>query len=88
MDGGYARPKLRVALADIEKWTTLIVKRSDAAEGFEFIPRRWVVEHTFAWLNLLPKVGQGSGKIHRKLNSVDICRAHQNRKALTSCIRF
>jgi transposase len=50
-DGGYAGPKLRAALADIGKWTIQIVKRSDTAEGFEVIPRRWVVERTFAWLN-------------------------------------
>tara|TARA_R110002020_G_scaffold28805_8_gene91438 strand:- start:2415 stop:3038 length:624 start_codon:yes stop_codon:yes gene_type:complete len=25
-------------------------KRSDAANGFEVIPRRWVIERTFAWL--------------------------------------
>lgn len=50
-DGGYAGPKLRDALADIGKWTIQIVKRSDTAEDFEVIPRRWVVERTFAWLN-------------------------------------
>ena len=27
-----------------------IVKRSDKAKGFEVIPKRWVVERTFAWL--------------------------------------
>jgi transposase len=26
-----------------------IINRSDAAVGFEVIPRRWVVERTFAW---------------------------------------
>lgn len=50
-DGGYAGPKLRDALADVGNWTIQIVKRSDTAEGFEVIPRRWVVERTFAWLN-------------------------------------
>ena len=28
-----------------------IVKRSDHAKGFVVLPRRWVVERTFAWLN-------------------------------------
>ena len=50
-DGGYAGPKLRGKLAKIGDWTMEIVKRSDTAEGFEVIPRRWVVERTFAWLN-------------------------------------
>jgi transposase len=49
-DGGYAGPKLRDALTRIGDWTLEIVKRSDAAKGFEVIPRRWVVERTFAWL--------------------------------------
>ena len=49
-DGGYAGPKLREALKEIGKWTLEIVKRSDVAKGFELLPRRWVVERTFAWL--------------------------------------
>lgn len=49
-DGGYAGPKLRGALDKIGDWTVEIVKRSDTAVGFEIIPRRWVVERTFAWL--------------------------------------
>lgn len=49
-DGGYAGPKLRGALEKIGRWTVQIVKRSDTAQGFEVIPRRWVVERTFAWL--------------------------------------
>ena len=49
-DGGYAGPKLRSALAGLGDWTIEIVKRTDAAEGCEVLPRRWVVERTFAWL--------------------------------------
>jgi transposase len=51
VDGGYSgeafaqwvkglRPKLDVQ----------VVKRSDDAKGFKVLPRRWVVERTFAWL--------------------------------------
>jgi transposase len=49
-DGGYAGPKLRDALKAIGRWTVQIVKRSDSANGFEVLPRRWVVERTLAWL--------------------------------------
>jgi len=49
-DGGYAGPKLRSTLNKVGDWTVEIVKRSDTAVGFEIIPRRWVVERTFAWL--------------------------------------
>ena len=38
-------------LKALGRWTVQIVKRSDTAEGFEVLPRRWVVERTFAWLN-------------------------------------
>ncbi len=48
-DGGYAGQKLRDALKGCGGWTIEIIKRSDTAEGFEVLPRRWVVERTFAW---------------------------------------
>jgi len=50
-DGGYAGDKLKRALDDLGTWIIEIVKRSDAAKGFVLLPRRWVVERTFAWLN-------------------------------------
>jgi transposase len=49
-DGGYAGDKLRGALTKIGQWTVEIIKRSDRVKGFEILPRRWVVERTFAWL--------------------------------------
>lgn len=49
-DGGYAGDKLRSALVGMGKWTIDVIKRSDRAKGFEVLPRRWVVERTFAWL--------------------------------------
>jgi putative transposase len=49
-DGSYAGDKLRAALHGQGVWTLEIIKRSDTARGFEVLPRRWVVERTFAWL--------------------------------------
>jgi transposase len=49
-DGGYAGDKLRDALTSMGQWTVEIIKRSDTVKGFKVLPRRWVVERTFAWL--------------------------------------
>ena len=49
-DGAYAGEKPRGALEEIGKWTIEIIKRCPGAKGFEVLPRRWVVERTFAWL--------------------------------------
>jgi len=49
-DGGYAGPKLAKANAEIGGPDLHIIRRSDKKKGFVVLPRRWVVERTFAWL--------------------------------------
>ena len=50
-DGGYQGPLFRRAVAKIMARVNVeIVKRSDHAKGFVALPKRWVVERTFAWL--------------------------------------
>jgi len=46
-----------------------IVKRSDRAKGFEIIPRRWVVERTFAWLGRCRRLAKDWEKSIRSAES-------------------
>jgi putative transposase len=48
-DGGYTQA-LNIWLEMTFGIHLLIVKRSDTQAGFQLLPRRWVVERTFAWL--------------------------------------
>jgi putative transposase len=48
-DGGYAG-QLIAWVKTTCNWVLEIVKRSDDMKGFVVLPRRWVVERTFAWL--------------------------------------
>lgn len=49
-DGGYVGDRLKGRLKKIGQWTMEIVKRSDHAKTFTVLPRRCVVERTFASL--------------------------------------
>lgn len=50
-DGGFSGPDFAQWVAQQRENTVVeIIKRSDTANGFEVLPRRWVVERTFAWL--------------------------------------
>ena len=51
-DAGYQGPQFRSALRKVMTEIDVeIVKRSDQARGFVVLPKRWIVERTFAWLN-------------------------------------
>lgn len=48
-DRVYRGAQLTNAIAHCGPWTIEIVKRPDGVKGFQLLPRRWVVERTFAW---------------------------------------
>jgi putative transposase len=50
-DGGYRGQSLIDWVYHLTGWLFTVVKRSDKVTGFVLLPRRWVVERTFAWLN-------------------------------------
>jgi putative transposase len=49
-DRVYRGDQLLNALADCGTWSIEIVQRPAGVKGFQLLPRRWVVERTFAWL--------------------------------------
>ena len=50
VDGGYTGKLIDGAKAMFH-WTVTVVKRTDA-HTFTVLPKRWIVERTFAWLNM------------------------------------
>jgi len=36
---------------DTYRWLLETIKRSESAKGFVLLPKRWVVERTWGWLN-------------------------------------
>ena len=55
-DGGYAGK-----LVEAARWfcgiTLDIVRKKEGQRGFEVLPRRWVVERTFAWITKCRRLG-------------------------------
>jgi putative transposase len=49
-DGGYSGQPMIDWVFALAGWVFEVVKRTDDLTGFRILPRRWVVERTFAWL--------------------------------------
>ena len=49
-DAGYQGPKTAAAITATGKWKLEIVKR-DQPHRFVVLPKRWIVERTFAWIS-------------------------------------
>jgi putative transposase len=49
-DGGYAGALVDWVMTHLY-CALVIIKRTDDVRGFKLLPRRWVVERTFAWLS-------------------------------------
>lgn len=50
VDGGYRGDELKHFVRRLWGWCWQVVLRTDDTKGFKVLPRRWVVERTFAWI--------------------------------------
>jgi transposase len=66
-DGGYQGPQFKRAVKKIlQRANVEIVKRSDQARGFDVLPKRWIVERTFAWLCRCRRLAKDFENLNRK----------------------
>jgi putative transposase len=73
-DSVYNGPNLHAALTKFGNRTIEIVKRAADAIGFELLPRRWVVERTFALTQSQSPSGKGFRGIDRQRQGMGLYR--------------
>ncbi|MBD2705000.1 transposase [Spirosoma sp. BT702] len=69
VDAGYQGDELYDWVARLTGWLWQVVKRSDDKKGFVLLPRRWVVERSFAWLSFNRRLGKDYEKLTRNSES-------------------
>ena len=66
-DGGYQGTQFQTAVKTVlARVNVEIVKRSDQAKGFLVLPKRWIVERTFAWLGRCRRLAKDWECLNRK----------------------
>lgn len=58
-----------MGVANLTGWLWEVVKRRDKLTGFVLLPRRWVVERSFAWLSFYSRLSKGYEKLLRNSES-------------------
>ena len=63
-DSAYGGPKLRRAIAGAA-WEIEVVRKPAGQNGFEPLPKRWVVERTIAWINRCRRLAKDYENLNR-----------------------
>lgn len=69
VDAGYQGDDLYDWVANLTGWLWEVVKRSDKLTGFVLLPKRWVVERSFAWLSFNRRLSKDYEKLIRNSES-------------------
>lgn len=69
VDAGYQGDDLYDWVANLTGWLWQVVKRSDDKKQFVLLPRRWVVERSFAWLSFSRRLSKDYEKLPRNSES-------------------
>lgn len=64
-DAGYQGDDLYDWVAHLTGWLWQVVKHSEPVKGFVLLPRRWVVERSFAWLSFNRRLSKDYEKLTR-----------------------
>lgn len=70
-DGGYRGEELLNWVKAFWNWAWTVVLRTDDQKGFKVLPRRWVVERTFAWITQSRRLNKDYEKNEK--NSQSMC---------------
>lgn len=83
-DGGYAG-QLVEWVAQLGGWVLDIVNRPKDQQGFMVLPRRWVVERTFAWLGRYRRLSKEYERLPETSETlIEIAMIHLMLKRLTA----
>ena len=69
VDAGYQGDELYDWVATLTGWIWQVIKRSDDKKQFVLLPRRWVVERSFAWLSFHRRLSKDYEKLPRNSES-------------------
>jgi putative transposase len=69
VDAGYGGDDLYDWVANLTGWLWQVIKRSDSKSSFVLLPRRWVVERSFAWLSFHRRLSKDYEKLPRNSES-------------------
>ena len=70
VDGGYRGEDLINYVQKLWKWIWQVVLRTQEQKGFKLLPRRWVVERTFAWISNARRLSKDYEKNRRNSQSM------------------